>query len=138
MSDKFLHFIVSYILTCLILFVLIPIIPKLKHRAPRFWHSESQVRNTIVALVFVFSCAAAVFVGVAKEFIDSLGFGNLEFLDFLADLAGVWMAVFSMMGQMSKRGNVKKSVAFRSNRNAPPPKQDFVIPPPKWDDPPSK
>jgi len=70
-------------------------------------------------MIFAFSLIAAVVFGIAKEWIDSLGFGNVEFKDFFADIAGVWAGLFFTYKKSKKENRIKRSISFQSKAQAP-------------------
>ncbi len=114
MFDTFLHFTGSFIITMCFLMFLLSRSPKRRDSAPRFWDSESKMRKSLFTIIFAFSLIAAVVFGIAKEWIDSLGFGNVEFKDFFADIAGIWVGVFFTYKKSKKENRIKRSLSFQS------------------------
>lgn len=135
MIDILLHFGASMGITCLLLFLLLAKTPRIRRVAPRFWQSEREFRNRVIALVFAFSIAVAFFFAVGKEWLDGLGFGDVEFRDILADVIGVWAGTFYMLRKIHGGKEIRRTLTFRSRSNAPQSRPDFFVPPPKWDDP---
>lgn len=135
MVDIILHFGASFIITCSVLFLLLVNAPRIRHAAPRFWQSERQFRHMLFTLVFAVSISIAFLFGVGKEWLDGLGFGSVQLIDMIADLAGVWVGTYLMLRQIRTENKVRRTVTFRSRSNAPQTRPDFFVPPPKWDDP---
>lgn len=117
MIDKFYHFFVSLGLAVFFAFLLMAKAPTLRHAAPRFWHSEQAIVKIFTTLVVAFSLILALTFGIWKEWIDELGFGNVEFTDFLADLAGVWLGVYLVIGRMKKEFKRRRKIRFHSQSN---------------------
>lgn len=138
MIDIFLHFSVSLGIASALLLILLPKNPRRRTLAPRFWESESQYRSAILTLVIAFSLAGSILVGIGKEWMDGMGFGNVEFTDFLADIAGVATAVYLLAGHAREKNQVRRHVTFRSRATSKEIEPDLIIPPPKWDDPSEK
>jgi hypothetical protein len=81
---------------------------------------------------------ASILVGIGKEWMDGMGFGNVDFTDFLADIAGVATAVYFLAGHARENNQVRRRVTFRSQATSKDIEPDLIIPPPKWDDPTEK
>ena len=138
MIDIILHYSVSLCIASALLLILLPRNPRRKTLAPRFWESESQYRSIMLTLVVAFSLAASILVGIGKEWMDGMGFGNVEFTDFLADIAGVATAVYLLAGHAREKNQVRRRVTFRSQATSKDIEPDLIIPPPQWDDPTEK
>lgn len=112
--DIFYHFFVSLGLTVFFAFAFLAKAPSIRNLAPRLWHSEKNMLTAFITLVVIFSLVLAVTFGIWKEWLDGLGFGNVEFSDFLADLAGVWLGTYLVIGRVRREFTRRRKVSFRS------------------------
>ena len=91
--DKVLHFIVSF----LIAFAALTLLGARGNGKglPMWMVASAQVRaKRILVLVMVVSAVGAAMVGLAKEVIDRMGYGNYELADMVANIAGIALAGF--------------------------------------------
>jgi len=99
--DKFLHFTISAILTYVLLALFFSVAPQLHVETWQLSSAQTERRRRIV-LGTVLSVALIVVLGVWKEWGDSLGLGNLETMDFVADVAGVAAAYIVSISRLRR------------------------------------
>ncbi len=97
--DKLLHFGISAGLTFILLTLLFSTAPQLRVETWRL-SSAQAVRRRRVAFGAALGMALIVLLGIWKEWGDSLGLGNLETMDFIADVAGVAAGYFLAIGRL--------------------------------------
>jgi len=65
-------------------------------------------------MIIAVSLVLAITFGIWKEWIDQLGFGRVEFSDFVADVLGVWVGVYLVIGRVRKEFKRRRRVSFHS------------------------
>lgn len=100
------------------LVVLMLFFPSMQKRSPRFWNSEKKLRRTFFTLAIAFGFISVVTLGIVKEWFDSYGWGDVEFLDLVADVAGVVIGIALVLKSMrrEKRRHVRVSLHSRTHK----------------------
>ncbi len=99
--DKVLHFVVSFVIA----FTALALLGARRNAngLPMWMIASAQVRaRRVLVLVLVVSAVGAAFVGLAKEFIDRMGYGNYELADMVANIAGIALAGFTYASTRSR------------------------------------
>ena len=113
--DKFFHFLFSLGLTALVLAILLSYLPAMRNLPPRLWHADQQSRKGLITLFFALAILFGLTVGIWKEWADSFGWGNVEFLDVVADLAGIVLGIYLIFGLVRRSNRRRPKVVFRSS-----------------------
>ena len=112
--DWLLHFIISMSMTVFALMLGAASLPKMRRRGSRFWVAEQSIRNIFFTFVFAFSFIIVLSFGIWKEWLDSMGWGNVEFSDVIADILGIWMGVYIVLVRIRKEFRRRKRIEFTS------------------------
>ncbi len=120
--DFFYHFIVSFIITAVVIFALLSFVPTIKNKAPRFWQSQRSVRAQFFMIIFGFAITYAFVVGIGKEWLDYWGYGSVQTSDVIADCLGIVVGGGAMMRLVQKRFQSRRRVQFQSKRTKERPK----------------
>ena len=110
--DKILHFVVSFAIAYGILFTLARRNRTVK--MPLWMAASSQAHaKRLLLLALGIGAVGTVFVGLAKEFHDRLGFGNYEIADMMANMAGIVLAVY--LSNQSQKQGIERSFSRRNS-----------------------
>lgn len=113
--DIFLHFFVSLGLSTLLLLALSNRGMSRSPTASRFWGSSDRLRSMIYTTAILLSVLGALGFGIIKEWIDGLGYGDVELTDFLANLAGIWVGTWLVLHRIRKESTRRRIVRYSFN-----------------------
>lgn len=112
--DKLLHFIISFGFTSFLLLFFLVFLPVSKSVSPRFWESEKTFLTAIFTLILAIAFLLVITIGIGKEWLDSYGFGDVEFLDFAADFLGIVAGVTLVLRRVRRLYFKKRRISYQS------------------------